>query len=97
MLRVPFEPVSAAARPVALSPDGGLLAFESAPSRVRLLVPETGAVVATLTLPFPEAVDHLVFSPGGQTLAAATRVGTWCFDLPAMRAHLRKLGLDFGP
>ena len=97
VLRVPFEPVSAAARPVALSPDGGLLAFESAPSRVRLLVPETGAVVATLTLPFPEAVDHLVFSPDGQTLAAGTRTRTWCFDLPGMREHLRKLGLDFGP
>ena len=53
--------------------------------------------MATLTLTLPEAVDHLAFSLDGRILAAATRMRTLFFDLPGMREHLQKLGLDLGP
>jgi len=96
-LRVPFEPVSALPRQVAVAPQGKLVAFESEPHRIRLLRSDTGATVATLTLPLLDAVHHLTFSPDGNTLAASTPSRTWFFDLPRMSEHLARLGLSFGP
>ena len=94
--RVPFAPSSGSPRQIAFSPDGDLLALESDGYRIRLLRPDTGETVAHLTLPLRERIFHLLFSPDGHTLAAATESHTWLFDLPALRARLRAMGLDFG-
>ena len=97
LLRVPFGPVAASPRQVALAPQGKLIAFESEPYRIRLLRPDTGATVATLTLPLRDSVHHLVFSADGNTLAVCAAARTWFFDLPKLQKHLAHLGLSFGP
>ncbi len=95
--RYPVEPTSLFALPAVFAPQGGLLAFVVDPRHVRLLHAETGGVVAEFTLPFADHIGDLTFTPVGDTLAVSTLARTWFFDLPRMRAHLQKLGLDFGP
>ncbi len=95
--RFQVEPTSQFALPAVFAPQGGLLAFAVDPRRVRMLHPETGGVVAEFTLPCADRIGDLTFSPDGTTLAAGTLSRTWFLDLPRMRAHLQKLGLDFGP
>jgi WD40 repeat protein len=96
-LRVAFDPIAASPRQVAIAPHGDLVAFESEPYRIRLIRPDTGATIATLTLPLRDQIHHLAFSPDGNALAVSTAARTWFFDLPKMREHLHRLGLDFGP
>jgi tetratricopeptide (TPR) repeat protein len=88
--------VEAGAYSVAFSRDGQLLAILPTPQEVRLLDPNTGLELATLTAPDRHMILGLCFSPDGCQLAAGTQhslVQLW--DLRTIRARLAALGLDW--
>jgi WD40 repeat protein len=79
----------------AFSPDGRLLALATV-SSVRLVDPESGQEIATLSDRDPVHPNAFCFSPDGRQLAVGTASGSiqrW--DLHGIRAHLTKLGLDW--
>jgi serine/threonine protein kinase/WD40 repeat protein len=79
----------------AFSPDGRLLALATV-SSVRLVDPESGKEIATLSDRDPVHPNAFCFSPDGRQLAVGTASGSiqrW--DLHGIRAHLTKLGLDW--
>ncbi len=81
----------------AFSPDGGLLALGDAPGVIRLVSPETGREVARLTAPEPTRLKPGGFTAGGTKLIASgddTRA-LYGFDLAAIRAQLKEIGLDW--
>jgi serine/threonine protein kinase/WD40 repeat protein len=81
----------------AFSADGKLLALGDAPGVVRLVVPDTGAEVARLKLPEQTRLAPACFTPDGTRLIAGgleTRE-LYVFDLPAIRAGLAELDLDW--
>ena len=94
--RVPGEPTSSKARPVACSPRG-LVAFVYDARRIRLVRAADGGTVATLTMPLRDEIAALDFTPDGNTLAASTPRRTYFFDLQRIGEHLSALGLAFGP
>ncbi len=81
------------AAPFALQPQGGLLAFATARGKVRLCDLETGRCAAVLVLPQSDHLAWLSFSPDGTRLAAVggTNVSVW--NLAALSAQLKELGL----
>jgi WD40 repeat protein len=79
--------------PLAFSPDSKLLAVAHAPEVVRLLHPETGRQLATLTPPFPSRLVGLCFSRDSSRLVSlGETVQAW--DLRQIRAELAALGLE---
>jgi hypothetical protein len=85
-----------AAGTMAFSPDGNLLAVNSAEGLVLLLNPATGETLARLQNPSAR-VDrfHLSFSSDGSLLAMANgRRGVQVWDLKQVRQTLRAIGLD---
>ena len=86
-----------AAGTMAFSPDGSLLAVNSADGLVMLLDPATGETLARLQNPDPR-IDpfHLAFSSDGTLLAMANgRRGVQVWDLKQVRQTLREIGLDW--
>ena len=86
-----------AAGTMAFSPDGSLLAVNSADGIVMLLNPATGETLARLQNPYPR-IDpfHLAFSSDGALLAMANgRRGVQVWDLKQVRQTLREIGLDW--
>ena len=82
--------------PVAFSPDGALLAVAATRREIALLDARTGEPLATLTPPLPLNLVTMRFSADGRHLAAQTLgpvIQVW--DLRALRAELRALGLDW--
>jgi serine/threonine protein kinase/WD40 repeat protein/tetratricopeptide (TPR) repeat protein len=82
---------------MAFSPDGTLLALATARG-VRLVDPDTGQEIATLTPP-PESsqrTDWMCFSPDGGQLAVSTGDHTiLLWDLRLIRRELAAMGLDW--
>jgi WD40 repeat protein/tRNA A-37 threonylcarbamoyl transferase component Bud32 len=82
--------------PAAFSPDGRLMAVVPSNFVVRLVDPETGDEIATLTPPNPGLVSALCFNGDGSRLAVATENNpTFVWDLRAIRRGLRGLQLDW--
>jgi hypothetical protein len=82
---------------VAFSPDGGLIALEMAPAVIHLKEVATGRTVAKLEDPHGDRAGWMGFTPdGAQLVVAATyakAIHVW--DLRAMRAQLKGMGLDW--
>ncbi len=81
----------------AFSSDGKLLALGDEPSVVRLVVTDSGAEIARLTIPEQTRLMPCCFTPDGTQLIAIGN-GTkalYMFDLPAIRAGLAELDLDW--
>jgi serine/threonine protein kinase/WD40 repeat protein len=83
----------------AFSADGKLLALDDVPGVVRLVDPGTGREVARLTAPAETRLLPRTFTPdGGKLLMIGRESGALhVFDLRAIRAGLRELGLDWDP
>jgi serine/threonine protein kinase/WD40 repeat protein len=81
----------------AFRPDGKLLALSGDPGVVHLVVPERGVEVARLTVPEKTRLHPMRFTPDGEKLLADGDVSQMLhvFDLRAIRAGLRELGLDW--
>src|SRR5262249_19251828 len=56
----------------AFSPDGSVVALETAPAQVRLLDPETGEEFATLEDPFGHRLRWMGFTPDGSRLVTVS-------------------------
>jgi WD40 repeat protein len=81
-----------------LSPDGRLLASETGMGIIQLLDAGTGREVARLEDPNQEAIPYHVFTPDGTrllTISNGRAGGIHVWDLRAIRAQLKKLGLDW--
>src|SRR5207244_4155038 len=83
-------------RPVAFSPDGRLLAGETA-GRFRLIDLETGRELVQLEDPEQARPAFLTFSPDGSRLLVSSNLGqaVHIWDLRALRAGLADIGLDW--
>ncbi|MFN0055795.1 MAG: WD40 repeat domain-containing serine/threonine protein kinase [Planctomycetales bacterium] len=82
----------------AFTRDGRLMAIAASPIAVKLVDPQDGSEIATLTPPDLKLVSDLRFSPDGDRLAVATEnnaVLLW--DLRAIRRQLRDMELDWNP
>jgi len=82
----------------AFSGDGKLLALgDAAVGVIRLVVPDTGKELARLTGPEPTRLSPQCFTPDGGHLITGGRESTevHLFDLRAIRAQLKELGLDW--
>jgi WD40 repeat protein len=87
--------LAARAGPLAFGGDR-LLAIAPTPRQVRLVEIATGRELATLTVPHPELIEWMCFSPDGRRLAVAygnDLVHLW--DLQQLRARLAEMGLDW--
>jgi WD40 repeat protein len=82
---------------VAFSPDGRVMALSDAAGQIRLVEPATDREVARLTGPEPSSYERGCFAPDGTRLIAVDRDRheVCCWDLRAIRAGLRELGLDW--
>ncbi|HEX4608735.1 MAG TPA: hypothetical protein VH092_11080, partial [Urbifossiella sp.] len=81
----------------AFSADGRVMALSAGAGGVRLVEPATGREVASLTAPERSRLVPVAFTPDGGRLAAvgAETQALHVFDLAAIRAGLRELGLDW--
>ena len=82
---------------VAFSTDGKMMALEMAPGMIHLKDVLTGRTVAKLEDPSRDQATWMAFSPDGRQLVVAARfafaIHVW--DLGAIRARLKTLGLDW--
>jgi WD40 repeat protein len=84
--------------PMAFSADGRMMACMPEPLTVKLLDPNTGNELATLTPPTPTSVEDLCFSPDGTKLVVSTGMAsTYLWDLRLIRRQLREMNLDWEP
>jgi hypothetical protein len=76
---------------------GNLLALAAGVGRVRLVNPDTGEAVASLSVPEQTVVQPAAFSADGSELTAlgSSNHVMYTWDLRAIRAGLRDLGLDW--
>jgi tetratricopeptide (TPR) repeat protein len=82
---------------VAFSPDGQVMALGDIVGQVRLVEPATDREIARLTGPEPGWYDPACFTPDGTRLIAVDRDrrSAYSWDLRAVQAGLRDLGLDW--
>jgi WD40 repeat protein len=81
----------------AFAPDSKLLALSAGVGRVRLVNPDTGSVIACLSVPEQTVLQPRGFSPDGAELTATGSSNhiAYTWDLRAIRAQLRELDLDW--
>jgi hypothetical protein len=81
----------------AFAPDSTLLALAAGVGQVRLVSPDTGALVARLSIPDQTVVQPCSFSADSAELTAigANNHVMYTWDLRAIRAQLRELDLDW--
>jgi WD40 repeat protein len=76
--------------PMAFSADGRMMACMPEPLTVKLIDPNTGTELATLTPPTPTSVEDLCFSPDGTKLVVSTGTAVvYLWDLRLIRRQLR--------
>ena len=81
---------------VAFSPDGRLMAMELAPGVIHLKESVTARTVAQLTDPFGDRSGWHMFSADGTKLIVVASPGALhVWDLRAIRARLKPMGLDW--
>jgi WD40 repeat protein/tRNA A-37 threonylcarbamoyl transferase component Bud32 len=82
----------------AFAPDSRVLALAGGFSQLRLIEVDSGAEIARLTVPEQTRVGPSCFSPDGTQLVAAGSESQllYLWDLRALRADLKELGLDWG-
>jgi WD40 repeat protein len=84
--------------PMAFSTDGRMMACMPEPLTVKLIDPNTGTELATLTPPTPTSVEDLCFSPDGTKLVVSTGTAVvYLWDLRLIRRQLREMNLDWDP
>jgi WD40 repeat protein len=84
--------------PMAFSADGRMMACMPEPLTVKLLDPNTGQELATLTPPALASVEDLCFSPDGTKLVVSTGTAVaYLWDLRLVRRQLREMNLDWDP
>ena len=83
---------------VAFSSDAKLMAMEMSPGVIHLKEITTGRTVAKLEDPFGDRATWMAFSPDGMHLVVAANyaLAIHVWDLRALRAHLKPMGLDWG-
>jgi len=92
----PRESAAAQYSPIAVSPDGTLLAVTLRPRVISLLSPATGEENTRLEAPAPLFISALAFSRDGRQLAASSENGVMqIWNLAEARRGLRNLGLDW--
>jgi WD40 repeat protein len=94
--KVTLDLGSAVAGPIAFSRNGRLLAVAANRCEIRLLQPETGEELATLTAPDSQNLMRVAFSADGSRLVATTvarAIQVW--DLRTLRRELAAMGLDW--
>jgi WD40 repeat protein len=83
----------------AFARDSKLLALSDGVSKIRLIDPDSGKAIARLTGPDQAILRPLAFSPDGAELMAVSGAGNrallYTWDLRAIRAQLKELGLDW--
>jgi hypothetical protein len=81
----------------AFTRDSTILAVAAGVGQVRLINPDTGSAVACLSVPDQTVVQPRAFSADGAELTAlgANNRVMYTWDLRAIRAQLRELGLDW--
>ena len=96
MRKWPRESAAAQYSPIAVSPDGTLLAVTLRPRVISLLSPATGEENTRLEAPAPLFISALAFSRDGRQLAASSENGVMqIWNLAEARRGLRNLGLDW--
>ena len=84
---------------VTFSPDGHIVAMETAEGKLQLFDPDSGAELTALENPTDDLLSSLTFTPDGNklvTVAKNTRtIHTW--DLGLVRRQLAEAGLDWFP
>jgi WD40 repeat protein/predicted Ser/Thr protein kinase len=94
--RWPRESASAQYAPLAVNPEGALLAVTLTPRVISLLVADSGEELARLEAPSLLFVSALTFSHDGLQLAASSENGVMqVWNLARLREELRRLGLDW--
>jgi serine/threonine protein kinase/WD40 repeat protein len=87
--------------PLAFAPRGAMIAVETGQGEVRLLRPETAAVIARLENPGLERADFGCFTPDGAGLVLTSNddpaVHVWNLRLIRSRLHVRGLDWDAEP
>src|SRR6516225_8703158 len=82
---------------VAFSPDGSLMALQIAPAVIHLKEVATGRTVAKLEDPHGDRAGWMGLTPDGTQLVVAApyarAIHVW--DLRAIRARLKQMGLDW--
>jgi tetratricopeptide (TPR) repeat protein len=83
--------------PIAFSPDGRMVALETAPAQVRLLNPASGEEFATLEDPHMHRPRWMAITPDGTRLIISSmsppNIHVW--DLRLLRDQLAEAGLDW--
>ena len=75
--------------------DGKLLAIFQHKGRVDLIELAGKTKVATLEPPPRLLMDRLTLTPDGRTLIVSDRNTAYCYDIPALRRALARIGLDW--
>ena len=75
--------------------DGKLLAIFQHKGRVDLIELAGKTKVATLEPPTRLLMDRLILTPDGHTLIVSDRSTAYCYDIPALRRGLARIGLDW--
>ena len=80
---------------VVFSRDGSLLAVTSSSHEIKLLAPDVGTEIATLSSPDPRHINWLAIQHSNRLLAAATRDGVvQLWNLKSLFSHLAAMNLD---
>ena len=81
---------------VAFTPEGNIVAVADSTRTIRLLTVKSWNEVITLRLPYSTYVTSIAFTPGSERLICTTADGTiHCWNLRALKAQLKRIGLEW--
>ena len=85
------------AGPVAFAPNGSLAVLARTPEELALVDLATGETRAHLPMPEGKRVTAIAFADESRLITTTPDREVYVWDLAALRADLRELGLDWGP